>query len=72
MATFTGTSGADVADATTGTLTGFSGGTVTELQDATGDTFIAQGGADSIVAGSGNDNMRGLGGNDTLQRRGRQ
>ena len=72
MATFIGTTGDDIADATTGTLTGFTGGTVAELQDSTGDTFIgrpstgAADGADSIVAGSGDDNMRGLAGNDTL------
>ena len=55
MATFTGTGGTDVADATTGTLTGFSGGTVAQLQDAAGDTFTGGDGADTIVAGSGND-----------------
>jgi hypothetical protein len=53
MATFTGTAGNDVADATTGNITGFSGGTAAELQDAIGDTFNADAGADSIVSGSG-------------------
>ena len=55
MATFTGTSGDDTANASTGTLTGFIGGSVAELQDDTGDTFIPLAGTDTIVAGSGDD-----------------
>ena len=39
MATFTGTDGKDIADATNGMLTGFTGGTLAELQDAIGDTI---------------------------------
>ncbi len=66
MATFAGTSGNDVANAATGTLTGFTGGTVAELQDAVGDSFFAGGGADTVVAGSGDDQLEGRGGNDTL------
>ena len=54
-ATFTGTSGDDTANAGNGTLTGFTGGTVAQLQDATGDTFLLGDGSDSVVAGSGND-----------------
>ncbi len=57
MATFTGGSGDDRADATNGTLTGFGGGTSTELQDGVGDTFIAGSGADTIIAGSGDDTI---------------
>jgi Ca2+-binding RTX toxin-like protein len=57
MATFTGTTGNDTANATTGTLTGFSGGTVAQLQDAIGDTFNGGNGADAIVAGSGDDTI---------------
>ncbi|BCH27589.1 DUF4082 domain-containing protein [Mesorhizobium sp. L-8-3] len=57
MATFNGTNGNDVANANTGTLTGFSGGTVAQLQDASGDTFNGGNGADTIVAGSGNDTI---------------
>ncbi len=57
MATFTGTTGNDTANATTGTLTGFSGGTVAQLQDAIGDTFNGGNGADTIVAGSGDDTI---------------
>ena len=57
MATFTGGSGNDVANATTGTLTGFGGGTVAQLQDSSGDTFTGGTGADTIVAGSGDDTI---------------
>ena len=64
MATFTGTSGNDVA--ANPTLTGFTGGTLAELTDATGDTFNAGDGADSVQAGSGADTVNGEGGNDTL------
>jgi hypothetical protein len=57
LATFTGTNGNDRADATTGILTGFSGGTVAQLQDSTGDVFNGGNGADAIVAGNGNDTI---------------
>ncbi len=67
MATFTGTAGADVADASTGTLTGFTGGTEAALQDGIGDTFIGLGGNDTIVAGSGHDILDGGPGNDVMQ-----
>ena len=66
MATFTGTSGADVASATTGTLTGFTGGTVAQLQDGSGDTFVGAAGADVIVAGGGADTITGGAGADSL------
>lgn len=66
MATFTGTGGDDTADATNGTLTGFTGGTVGELQDGIGDTFNPQGGADTIVAGDGDDTLNGFIGADSL------
>ena len=39
MATFEGTAGNDIADASTGTLIGFTGGTVAELVDGAGDTI---------------------------------
>ncbi|MGO4836999.1 hypothetical protein AB4144_32610, partial [Rhizobiaceae sp. 2RAB30] len=51
------TNGNDVANASTGTLTGFSGGTVAQLQDAAGDTFNGGNGADTIVAGAGDDTI---------------
>ena len=57
MATFTGTNNPDTANATTGTLIGFTGGTVAELQDAIGDTFNGLGGIDTIIAGSGDDTV---------------
>jgi len=55
MATFLGTNGADVANAITGQLTGFTGGTLAELQDAIGDVFYPFTGQDTIFAGSGSD-----------------
>ena len=66
MTTFTGTAGNDIANATTGTLTGFTGGTVAQLQDLIGDIFIGLAGNDSVVAGGGDDSFRGLAGNDTF------
>ena len=62
MTTFNGGSAtADVANAATGVITGFTSGVLTPaqmliaLQDETGDTFSPLGGADTIVAGSGDD-----------------
>jgi Ca2+-binding RTX toxin-like protein len=66
MAVFTGTSGADVANAPSGVLTGFTGGTLAELQDATGDCITGAEGADTVVAGSGNDTIRGGLGTDSI------
>ena len=66
MATFTGSGSGDTANATTGTLTGFSGGTQAQLQDNVGDTFTGNGGADTIVAGSGDDTITGGSGADTI------
>jgi Ca2+-binding RTX toxin-like protein len=66
MATFNGTANVDVANATTGTLTGFTGGTLSELQDASGDTFNPGNGADVIVAGSGDDTLNGSAGTDSM------
>ena len=66
MATFTGTNGADTANAGTGVLTGFSGGTATQLSDAEGDTFLAFAGDNAIYAGSANDRLRGGLGADIL------
>jgi Ca2+-binding RTX toxin-like protein len=66
MATFTGTGGNDVANAPTGTLTGFTGGTVGELQDAIGDTFNAGAGNDTIFGGAGNDTINGEAGDDIM------
>lgn len=71
MATFTGTNSADAINAGTGiagtgSLGTFTGGTLGELEDGTGDSFTALAGADSIIAGSGNDTIQGGAGNDTL------
>ena len=66
MAVFTGTAGADVANALSGALTGFTGGTIAELQDFTGDSFLGAAGADSVVAGNGNDTINGGAGANTL------
>ena len=55
MTIFTGTAGADTANASNGTLTGFTGGTLADLQDGNGDEFVLGGGADTVVAGSGGD-----------------
>ena len=70
MATFTGTTNNDTADATAnsgaGSLNGFGGGTLAELIDNLGDTFNASGGADTIVAGAGNDTLNGGLGADSL------
>jgi Ca2+-binding RTX toxin-like protein len=66
LATFTGTAGNDYADATIGTLTGFTGGSVGQLQDATGDAFAGLASDDIIVAGSGDDTIDGGDDNDLL------
>jgi Ca2+-binding RTX toxin-like protein len=66
LATFTGGVGDDVADAITGTLTGFTEGTLAELQDSLGDSFIGDTGNDTVVGGSGNDSLSGGEGNDSL------
>ncbi|HEY8213200.1 MAG TPA: calcium-binding protein, partial [Methylocystis sp.] len=69
MATFTATTGDSRADATTGTLINFTGGTVAELTDNVGDIFIAgQGfGSVTVIAGGGDDDLRGGMGDDTLR-----
>ena len=67
MATFNGTNNPDTANATgAGTLIGFSGGTIAELQDNIGDLFFGMDEADVVVAGPGPDSINGGEGNDTL------
>ena len=66
MAIFVGTAGADVANAGSGIIVGFTGGTVADLNDTIGDKFIAYGGNDEVVAGLGNDTIRGGNGLDTV------
>ena len=64
MATFTGTDGNDFARYYG--LTGFTGGTLAELQDAIGDTIIGGAGNDTISGGAGADMIDGGDGNDTI------
>jgi Ca2+-binding RTX toxin-like protein len=66
MATFTGSVAADVLDAITGTITGFTGGTLPQLQDTTGDTIDGGQAGDTVVAGGGSDSVRGQLGDDSL------
>jgi Ca2+-binding RTX toxin-like protein len=67
MATFTGNSAANVLSAAAGTLNGFSGGTLAELQDFVGDLIQGEDGNDVITAGRGADTIFGGSGNDTLR-----
>ncbi len=57
-AIFTGTSGNDVADASVGTLTGFTRGTIGQLRDIAGDTFLPGDGVDTVIGGRGDDTVR--------------
>lgn len=57
-AIFTGTSGNDVANASVGTLTGFTGGTVGQLRDIAGDIFLPGDGVDTVIGGRGDDTIR--------------
>jgi Ca2+-binding RTX toxin-like protein len=66
MATFTGTVNGDAANAGLGILTGFTGGTLAQLQDGVGDIFQGNGGNDTISAGGGNDTIDGGAGDDSL------
>jgi Ca2+-binding RTX toxin-like protein len=71
LTTFTGTTGDDGASAygflfSPPYLLGFTGGTVADLTDATGDTFNAGDGNDYVNAASGSDYIKGGNGNDTL------
>jgi VCBS repeat-containing protein len=67
MATFTATAGiTNVANAQTGELEGFTGGTLAELQDEAGDLFIGSDGSDLIVAGPGGDTIIGGPGADYM------
>jgi Ca2+-binding RTX toxin-like protein len=66
MTTFTGTGGGDIADAPTPLLSGFTGGTLAQLTDLTGDLFYGLGGMDGIISGGGNDTIYGGASNDTI------
>jgi Ca2+-binding RTX toxin-like protein len=66
LTTFNGTVGDDIANAFSLTIAGFTGGTVANLTDATGDTFVGLDGADYVQAGNANDFIYGGNGGDTL------
>lgn len=70
MTTFDGTSGNDVAIATdstaTSTITGFTGGSKSNLIDSTGDSIVGYQGNDTVVAGDGNDTINGGSDADSL------
>jgi Ca2+-binding RTX toxin-like protein len=66
MTTFTGTDGNDTANAATGEIVGFTGGTQAELQDGIGDTITGSGGDDFIFAANANDRIEGGDGFDLL------
>lgn len=70
MTTFDGTSGNDVAIATdstaTSTITGFTGGSKSNLIDTTGDSLVGYQGNDTVVAGDGNDTINGGSDADSL------
>jgi Ca2+-binding RTX toxin-like protein len=69
LVTFTGTEGSDIITPNTSpaTIVGFTGGTVAELADSTGDTFNGLGGNDNIVGSTGADTIYGGEGNDSIQ-----
>jgi Ca2+-binding RTX toxin-like protein len=66
LAIFYGTTGNDSAYAFIGSLTGFTGGTVAELNDGIGDTFFGGDGDEYVAAGDGNDYIVGDNGDDIL------
>src|SRR6188474_2290063 len=68
MTKFIGTKHGDSAAAVplNGSLSGFRGGSLRQLNDTTGDTFFGRGGVDLILAGPGNDRLNGGSGNDVL------
>ena len=65
MASFTASpAGNNVANAVTSTLTGFTGGSLAELQDTIGDTFLGSEGNDIVVSGAGDNTVTGGAGAD--------
>jgi Ca2+-binding RTX toxin-like protein len=63
---FSGTAGNDYASTSAGFITGFSGGTVTNLNDITDDIFDGLDGDDFVQSGNGNNIFYGGNGNDSL------
>jgi Ca2+-binding RTX toxin-like protein len=66
LTTFTGTAGNDYASTAAGFITGFTGGTVTDLNDANGDIFDGLDGDDFVRSGNADDTFYGGNGIDTL------
>jgi Ca2+-binding RTX toxin-like protein len=66
MTTFIGTGGNDTANAVTGELDEFTGGSDAELQDLVNDFFAGGGGEDFVFAGDGGDRIEGGEGRDEL------
>ncbi|MDQ6433016.1 hypothetical protein RB623_02985 [Mesorhizobium sp. LHD-90] len=66
MAGYSGSSQGDTANAATGVLQGFFGGSLNQLTDNLGDMIYGFGGDDFIFAGNGNDYIEGGPGHDAL------
>ncbi len=66
MTTFTGDGNANTANATNGTLSGFTGGTAGQLTDGSGDLINGLGGDDTIIGGDANDTINGGDNNDLI------
>ncbi|MDI1284632.1 MAG: calcium-binding protein, partial [Reyranella sp.] len=66
MTTFNGTLNNDIADDANSIFSGFTGGTLADVHDSTGDLFNSGAGNDVVFAGPGNDTINGDGGNDAL------
>lgn len=67
MTKFTGGDAGDLADAGTGVLSGFAGGTVAQLQDLNDDRVFGGAGGDRVSTGGGNDRVFGGTGDDALE-----
>jgi VCBS repeat-containing protein len=64
--TFTGSPGNNTANAETGVLSGFTGGTLADLQDGVGDVYYTSSGIDYISGGAGGDTIYASAGADTI------
>ena len=69
MTTFTGDGNANTANATNGTLNGFTGGSSADLTDGTADLINGLGGHDTIIGGGGDDTINGGEGDDLISGR---
>jgi Ca2+-binding RTX toxin-like protein len=66
LTTFNGTAGNDYASTAAGFITGFTGGTVTDMNDANGDIFDGLDGDDFVRSGNADDTIYGGNGIDAL------